>query len=132
MAPSKIDIQSENDILLAMSAVRHAMGCLSFSELDKQKVFVSVSELTRNVLIHGHGKGVFQSEMVNEGICLTVTDHGPGIPHVQEILEGKKVASTKGLGLGLSGVKRLMDEFYIETGEGGTKIIAIKWKSSPF
>jgi len=130
MASRVIEIQSENDIYLALSAAREAMQQLHFSDLDKQKVFVSVSELARNILTHAQGKGVLKCETIKDGICLTVIDQGPGIPHIQEILQGAKVTSKTGLGLGLSGVKRLMDEFYVETGEGGTKIIAVKWRKS--
>lgn len=130
MKSEVIEIQSENDIYLALSAVRKAMEQLNFSELEKQKVFVSVSELARNILTHAHGKGVLQCETVREGIWLTVTDQGPGIPRIREILQGERVYSKTGLGLGLNGVQRLMDEFYVETGQGGTKIIAVKWKES--
>jgi serine/threonine-protein kinase RsbT len=124
-----LNVQSEDDILLAIAAARQMMKPLPFSKVDEQKVLVSVSELTRNLLDHA-GQGVFRCEMLTGGICLKVFDKGPGITqgNLYLILNGKRSASQSGLGLGLSGVKRLMDEFYIETSKGGTKIIAIKWK----
>jgi serine/threonine-protein kinase RsbT len=99
----------------------------SFSELDQQKVIVSVMETTRNVLDHGGGKGVFLCESLDRGICFQVIDYGGGIADLGLVLEGKKRSSSRGLGLGLVGAKRLMDDFHIESSLEGTKIIAKKW-----
>lgn len=123
----EVNISSEDDIHFAISTVRHFVKQLPFSESDKQKIFVSVSELTRNILDHAYSKGLFYCEIIDQGIRFVVTDEGPGIPNLDEILKGKKSATSRGLGLGLSGVKRLMDEFQIETSTRGTKIVAIKW-----
>jgi serine/threonine-protein kinase RsbT len=122
-----VNISSEDDIYYALSTVRHFMKQLSFSESDQQKVFVSVSELTRNVLDHACSKGIFYCELMDEGIRFIVTDDGPGIVDVDEVLQGKRKSSSRGLGLGLAGVKRLMDEFQIETSTRGTKVVATKW-----
>jgi serine/threonine-protein kinase RsbT len=127
MTFQKVIISSEDDIYFALSTVRHFMKQLPFSESDQQKVFVSVSELTRNILDHACSKGFFYCEIINQGIRFTVTDEGPGILNIEEALSGRKKSSSRGLGLGLSGVKRLMDEFQIETSTRGTKIVAIKW-----
>ncbi|NGQ96136.1 anti-sigma regulatory factor [Brevibacillus sp. SYP-B805] len=123
----KVNISSEDDIYFALSIVRHFMKQLPFSESDQQKIFVSVSELTRNVLDHACSKGLFYCELIDQGIRFIVTDEGPGILNVDEVLNGKKRSSSRGLGLGLSGVKRLMDEFQIETSTRGTKVVATKW-----
>jgi serine/threonine-protein kinase RsbT len=127
MTYQKVNISSEDDIYFALSTVRHFMMQLPFSESDQQRVYVSVSELTRNILDHACSKGLFYCELIDQGIRFTVTDEGPGILNIDEVLNGKKVSSSRGLGLGLSGVKRLMDEFQIETSTRGTKIVAIKW-----
>jgi serine/threonine-protein kinase RsbT len=127
MLYQEVNISSEDDIYFALSTVRHFVKQLPFSESDKQKIFVSVSELTRNILDHAYSKGLFYCEIIDQGIRFVVTDEGPGILNLDEILKGKKSASSRGLGLGLSGVKRLMDEFQIETSTRGTKIVAIKW-----
>jgi serine/threonine-protein kinase RsbT len=103
------------------------MKKLCLSDMDQQKILVSVSELTRNIISHAHSKGSFHCEQVDQGIRLTVSDEGPGIHNIQDILNGKRVSSSLGLGLGLSGVRRLMDEFDIETSRKGTKVIATKW-----
>jgi serine/threonine-protein kinase RsbT len=123
----KVNISSEDDLYFALSTVRHFMKDLPFSESDQQKIFVSVSELTRNILDHAYSKGLFYCELLDQGIRFIVTDEGPGILHLEDVLQGKKVSSSRGLGLGLSGVKRLMDEFQIETSTRGTKIVVTKW-----
>jgi serine/threonine-protein kinase RsbT len=64
---------------------------------------------------------------MDRGIRFIVTDEGPGILNIDEVLNGKKRSVSRGLGLGLSGVQRLMDEFQIETSTKGTKVVAIKW-----
>jgi serine/threonine-protein kinase RsbT len=127
-----VNISSEDDIYYALSTVRHFMKQLPFSESDQQKIFVSVSELTRNVLDHACSKGIFYCELIDEGIRFTVTDDGPGIVNVDEVLKGKKTSSSRGLGLGLSGVMRLMDEFRIETSTRGTKVVATKWAAKKY
>jgi serine/threonine-protein kinase RsbT len=122
-----VNISSEYDIYYALSIVRHFMKQLPFSEADQQKVFVSVSELTRNILDHAYSKGKFCCELMDEGIRFTVTDDGPGIVNLDEVLKGNRTSCTRGLGLGLAGVMRLMDECRIETSTRGTKVVAVKW-----
>lgn len=122
-------IQSEDDIYLALGLVRHAMRNQHFSEIEQQMVLVSASELTRNVLDHAGRNGVFRCECIDGGVRLTVMDMGPGIPHVDDILSSvQAVASKRGLGLGLAGVNRLMDDMRIETSAEGTTVIATKWE----
>jgi len=118
-------LQTEDDIYIAISMIKHLMNDLPFSESEAQCIFVSVMEITRNALIHGGGAGHFLCKKIDGGICFIVKDQGPGIPHLKAIWEGK-YKSDSGLGLGLSGTKRLMDELHIETSEKGTKVIAIK------
>ena len=122
-------IRSENDILIILHILHQAMDKLYFSETEQQKVFVSVSELARNVLYYAGGSGSFQCEIIdNNGIVINVIDEGPGIPDLQNILNGNKSNTSKGLGLGLSSVHRLMDDVKINTTKKGTRISAIKWK----
>jgi serine/threonine-protein kinase RsbT len=106
------------------------MDSLSFSEMDKQKVLVSVSELTRNILEHSNSNGFFSCSVKDgNGILITVRDFGTGIDHVERILTGEKMKTSRGLGMGLAGAKRLMDQFSIQTSKEGTEIVAIKWKN---
>ncbi|MBU8906868.1 ATP-binding protein [Desertibacillus haloalkaliphilus] len=126
----KITINNEQDILITVTAVRSMLARCSFSAVDEQKILVSISELTRNIIDHANGKGWFLCEVISHGIKIVVKDCGPGIGNLEEILVGKKRTQPKGLGLGLRGVKTLMDEFHIEKNEkGGTTILAIKWES---
>ena len=76
MTYQKVNISTEDDIYFALSTVRHFMKQLAFSDSDQQKVFVSVSELTRNILDHAWGKGMFYCEIIDQGIRFTVTDDG--------------------------------------------------------
>lgn len=120
-----VDIRNEIDIYYALHCVRFLMKDLPFDESAKQGVSVTVLELARNVVQHGGASGTLRCELIENGIQLTVKDKGPGIPNADEILQGK-YRSSSGLGLGLAGAKRLMDEFKIETSKKGTTIYAIK------
>ncbi|MFV8828894.1 ATP-binding protein [Alkalihalobacterium sp. APHAB7] len=124
-------IRSEHDIRIAVNAVRILANSLSFSKVDLQKLIVAVSELTQNVLDHTNEPGIFICEMIDgRGIKITVQDRGKGINELDQILEGTNNFQKKGLGLGLVGAKRLVDDFQIETSEKGTKVIATKWKNN--
>lgn len=121
-------IINENDILLALSSTNKLIKSLPFSEIDRQKVFVSISELTRNVIMHAQGIGEFICEVNDKGVTIIVKDRGIGIKSVSDVMSGIKNPNSQGLGLGLLGVKRLMDEFYIKSSEeGGTTVIVTKW-----
>jgi serine/threonine-protein kinase RsbT len=127
-----MSIQSEGDIYIALSHIRHLID-YRFSSMDKQKILVSTSELLRNILDHAAATGDFTCSLVNKcartGLLVRVSDHGPGIIDVETILQGKSSGRTLGLGVGLSGVKRLMDEIDIKTSCEGTIIEVIKWSS---
>ncbi|WP_338471366.1 ATP-binding protein [Niallia sp. XMNu-256] len=128
-----IVIKSENDIRIAINCIRLLAKALEFSKVDMQKIVVAVSELTQNILDHSGTHGLVKFDSIeSRGIQVFVEDQGKGINQLEQILNGQKVISKKGLGLGLLGAKRLMDEFIIETSEEGTRIIAIKWKSNKY
>ncbi|WP_088102347.1 ATP-binding protein [Halalkalibacter urbisdiaboli] len=129
MSKYYVDIYSEKDINIALNYVSKVVDDLAFSEMDKQKVLVSVAELTRNILDHTNSKGYFCCEGIfNEAIRIEIVDHGDGIEELENVLSGKEYIG-KGLGLGLAGSKKLMDDFTIESSKGGTKIVAVKWKT---
>ncbi|MBM6617630.1 ATP-binding protein [Bacillus suaedaesalsae] len=126
--PHVMMITCENDILHAISIAHSKMKEFPFSILEKQKVFVAISELCKNILIHSGTTGEVLIESIKNGIRITVIDNGIGIPSINAVLEGKNSPNSKGLGLGLRGVKRMMDVFIItSTKEEGTKIIIEKW-----
>ena len=121
---------SEPDIVSARRRVREVSAELGFSLVDQTKVVTAASELARNTLIHGHG-GAMELAKLNGprvGLRLTFQDQGPGIPDIPLALRDGFTTGS-GLGLGLGGAKRLVNEFEVisKTGEG-TKIIATRWK----
>jgi len=108
-------------------AVKIGMGLV-----NQTKIITAASELARNMLKYAKG-GKVTIEVVNEGrengIRLTFSDRGPGIANL-ELAMKDGYSTTKSLGLGLPGTKRLMSEFKIETEVGkGTTVTVIKWKN---
>lgn len=120
-----VEIKTENDVYQAITLVNHLIKDRSFSESDKQSIFISVLEVTRNILDHTDQKGIFRCEMVQNEFHFLCIDKGPGIQNLNDILRGLH-KSSHGLGVGLSGAKRLMDDLRIETSKEGTRIIGIK------
>ena len=127
--PHVITITCENDILHAISVAHEKMKKLPYSVAEKQKVMVAISELCKNILLHSGTTGEVMIESTSNGLRITTTDHGIGIHSLHAALEeGSSYPNSKGLGLGLRGVKRMMDIFMIQsTKESGTKIIVEKW-----
>lgn len=126
-----VPIQSANDIIAARQAVRHWAGVQGFSLVEQTKLITAASELARNALEHGGG-GEMRVETVaqgsRKGLRLTFKDDGPGIPDVEQAMKDG-FSTAGGLGLGLSGAKRLVNEFQItsETGKG-TTVVVTRWK----
>ena len=122
---------TSNDVVLARQKVRQWAVELRFSLVDQTKLVTAASELARNALDHGKG-GSMTIEVVNNaaksGLRLIFEDHGPGIPDI-ELAMKDGFTSGSGMGLGLGGSKRLVNEFGIETEVGkGTKITVARWK----
>ena len=123
-------ITSENDIVMARKVVRDAATTLGFGITDVTRIVTSASELTRNIY-HYAKSGVMHWRSLNQdasvGLELTFEDSGPGIPDVEKAME-MGFSTGKGLGLGLPGSKRLMDEMTIESTVGkGTTVVVRKW-----
>lgn len=128
----KIEVSSDVRALMAAERAKELAKNLGFSEVDQTKIAIATSELARNIVVHAQGKGriVIKSvtEPSNAGIMMIAEDKGPGIADVEKALQGGS-STKRGLGEGLGGVKRLMDDFRIETKVGeGTVIIAKKWR----
>jgi len=126
-----LPVRSDSDVVLARQTVRKWAQELGFSLVDQTKVVTAASELARNTLIHGGG-GTMRLEALNEGVRrglrLTFEDRGPGIADIELALkEGYTTGS--GLGLGLPGSRRLVNEFDIVSRVGeGTRVTVTKWK----
>ncbi len=127
----ELPLRDEHDIVLARQAVRRISQEQGFSLVDQTKMVTAASELARNTLIYGGG-GTLHWETLLEGIKrglrLTFKDSGPGIPNLELALTDGWT-SGQGLGLGLSGARRLVNEFEINSVVGvGTQVIVTRWK----
>ena len=128
--PERVPIREEPDIVRVRQAVRAAAKRLGFGLVDQTKLVTAASELARNALIHGGG-GRCEVEVVQgqarEGIRLTFSDEGPGIPDLERAFSDG-FSTQGGLGLGLGGARRLVDEFAIDSEPGrGTQITVLRW-----
>ena len=123
-------ITSENDIVMARKIVRDAASSLGFGLTDVTRIVTAASELTRNIY-HYAKSGVMRWHALNQngrvGLELTFEDSGPGIPDIEKAME-PGFSTGKGLGMGLPGSKRLMDDMAIESTVGkGTTVVVSKW-----
>ena len=126
-----VPLREEQDVVRARQAVRARMQQLNFSLVDQTKMITAASELARNAVTHGKG-GEMAIEVVNNGsrtgIRLTFQDNGPGIEDLSLAMKDGWT-SGGGLGMGLPGTKRLVNDFDIESAVGkGTRIIIARWK----
>ncbi|MFN6562183.1 MAG: anti-sigma regulatory factor [Nostoc sp. ChiSLP01] len=126
-----LEIQSSGDVVLVRQAVRQLAVEIGFSLVDQTKIVTATSELARNTLDYGGG-GTAKLETLEEGrrrgIKLTFEDRGPGIPDIELALKDGFTTGS-GLGMGLSGAKRLANEFEIQSAVGeGTRVTIIRWK----
>lgn len=124
-------IRSSEDIVVARQKVRILSSRLGFSVVSQTKLITAASELARNTLDYGGGGNLLVEEVSRlgkPGLRLTFEDEGPGIADIGLAMTDG-FTTGKGLGLGLSGAKRLCDEFEIESVVGkGTRISISQWK----
>lgn len=125
-----LDVRSSADVVRVRQVVRTWSSELGFGLVDQTKLVTGASELARNTVEHGGG-GKVRIEMVNDegrrGLRMTFEDRGPGIPDVSLALTDGYSTGT-GLGLGLSGTRRLMSEFRIQSAVGqGTTVQVARW-----
>jgi serine/threonine-protein kinase RsbT len=124
-------IKSSEDVVRVRQVAREWAVAQGLSLVDQTKIVTAASELARNTLDHGGG-GIVRLEALNSetrrGVRLTFEDHGPGIPDVELALKDGYTTGS-GLGLGLSGAKRLSNEFEIFSRVGeGTRVTITRWK----
>jgi serine/threonine-protein kinase RsbT len=131
MAAAEIlPIDSSADIVAVRQAVRRRAVEIGFSLVDQTKIITAASELARNTLQHGRGGRLRMEPLVNgmrRGLRLTFEDEGPGIADIpQAMTDGFTTAG--GLGLGLSGARRLSNDFEIDSTPGqGTRVSIARW-----
>jgi len=127
----ELPIRSGDDVVRVRQQVRVVAAKSGLSLVDQTKVVTAASELARNALVHGGG-GAARIEVVTSGrgrsgIRVGFTDDGPGITDIDLALTDGW-SSGDGLGLGLSGARRLVDEFELTSKPGhGTTVVVVKW-----
>lgn len=126
-----VDIRSEQDIVVARQKVRDLVARLGFSSVELTMIATVISELSRNIVEFAKRGEIF-ARVLNVGnrigIEIIARDLGPGIPDIEKALQDG-YSTIGGLGLGLPGVKRMMDEFEITSEVGkGTTVMARKWR----
>ncbi|GAA4192838.1 anti-sigma regulatory factor [Microbispora amethystogenes] len=128
--PQEMPIATNGDVVLVRQKVRSVAAEIGLSLVDQTKIVTAASELARNVLVHAGG-GRVEVEKVSTGLRpglrLVFSDEGPGISDIaQAMTDGFTTGG--GLGLGLSGSRRLVDEFDLVSAPGeGTRITVTKW-----
>jgi anti-sigma regulatory factor (Ser/Thr protein kinase) len=126
-----VPISTDADLVTARAEARALAVRLGFLRPDPTLIATAISELARNIVMHvGHGEITMRPllEEFRFGVLVVVRDEGPGIPDVDAALQDG-YASRGGLGLGLPGARRLMDEFEIESAPGqGTTVRMKKWR----
>lgn len=126
-----VPIRSDADVVRIRQQVRSWAVDLGFGLVDQTKIVTAASELARNALVYGGG-GTVSFEALNDGtrkgLRLTFEDRGPGIPDL-ELAMKDGYSTGSGLGLGLSGAKRLSNEFELRSAPGeGTRVTITRWK----
>lgn len=126
-----LPVRTEQDVVLARQLVRRLAQELTFSLVDQTKIVTAASELARNTVVYGGG-GTLRCEILKDGgrsgLRLTFDDQGPGIPDM-ELAMKDGWTSGRGMGMGLSGAKRLVNEFEIVSEVGtGTRVTVTRWK----
>jgi serine/threonine-protein kinase RsbT len=124
------EVRTSADVVRVRQLARAWSADLGFSLVEQTKIVTGASELARNTLEHGGG-GRVRLEMLNDGsrrgLRMTFEDEGPGIPDINLALTDGYSTGT-GLGLGLSGARRLMSEFRIHSEVGkGTRVLVVRW-----
>jgi len=127
----RLPLHSDEDVVRARQVTRQWAIDQGFSLIDQTKIVTAASELARNTVVHGGG-GSLRLEALNDGarrgLRFVFEDQGPGIADVDLALKDG-FTTGPGLGLGLGGARRLMNEFSISSAPGqGTTIIAVRWR----
>ncbi len=129
-----VHLAQETDFLLARQRAKQIAGILGFETQDQTRIATAVSEIARNAFEYGQGGRVEffladeKTEQAQPQLRIVVTDTGAGIPHLDKIWSGT-YASPTGMGIGLIGARRLMDDLQVETGAGrvGTRVTLVKY-----
>ncbi|MFP4438153.1 MAG: anti-sigma regulatory factor [Chloroflexaceae bacterium] len=125
-------IRSDLDIVIARTLARDTAKALGFGAIDQARIATAVSELARNIFLYAGTGSITVREVERQsrkGIEIVCEDQGPGIPDIDLVMQDG-YSTSRGMGMGLPGAKRLMDEFDIRSHEGeGTTIVCRKWRA---
>ncbi len=127
----ELPLKNQQDVVLGRQAVRRLALEQGFSLVDQTKLVTAASELARNAVIYGGGGELRWETLVDgarRGVRLVFEDHGPGIPDIERAMTDGWT-SGNGLGLGLTGARRLVNEFELQSTVGvGTRVTIARWK----
>jgi len=128
--PHRVPIHSDLDVVAARVEGRNLAREMGFGIIDQARIATAISELARNAAVYAHGGEIILERIAPDGqvgLQILCIDQGPGIEHVEEMLQAAK-DDTQELGMGLRGTRRLMDEFEIDSRVGlGTTVRVCKW-----
>jgi serine/threonine-protein kinase RsbT len=124
-------IRGSDDVVAVRQVVREWAIAAGLSLVDQTKLVTAASEIARNALVYGGGGRVLLEsveEGARRGVRLVFEDEGPGIPDVEQAMKDG-FSTGSGLGLGLGGARRLVNQFSIESKPGvGTRIVLVRWR----
>jgi serine/threonine-protein kinase RsbT len=130
---TKVPINSDADIVMARQKGRELAFQLGFSPTDSTLIATAISELARNIVLYAKHGEIIVAAVQNasrHGIAVVARDKGPGIANIEQAMQGG-YSTSRSLGLGLPGVKRLMDQFEIISTLGeGTTVTVRKWRDA--
>jgi serine/threonine-protein kinase RsbT len=126
-----LELRSASDVVTVRQVVRTRAIEVGFTLVDQTKMVTAASEIARNTIDYGGG-GIARVDLINDGarrgLRVTFEDQGPGIPDIQQAMTDH-FTTGKGLGLGLGGAKRLVNEFDLTSRPGeGTRVVITRWK----
>lgn len=126
----RVSINNDLDIVAARVEGRNLAREMGFGVIDQARIATAISELARNVVLYAHSGQITLKQVENsgrKGLQIICEDQGPGIEDVDQVMRNG-YSSMQGLGMGLPGTRRLMDEFEIRSQPGvGTTVIVCKW-----
>lgn len=133
MESKTIALENDQDIAVARAQVRLVAAALGFRALDQTRLATVASELARNIVKYGEGGRLIvqptEDPNGRQALRLIFEDQGPGIPNIEAAMSNG-FSTGRGLGYGLPGSKRLVDEFKIESEVGrGTRVTVLRWKA---
>ena len=125
-------IRSDLDIVIARTLARDTAKSLGFGAIDQARIATAVSELARNIFLYAGTGSVTVREIEKngrKGVEIICEDQGPGIANIDLVMQDG-YSTSRGMGMGLPGARRLMDEFTIHSQQGiGTTITCRKWRT---